>query len=287
MLQSNFMLKIDNLIEGIVCKRPSAFIKTPYVADIIPSGKESSILGHTASLGCCGLADVGATILMAPVISKKKDDKLHCDYRVYLSIIKERGQEIIVGIHPKLAEDLTESAIKNNLLSSLQNVKCYKRETTIYVEGKVDSRFDFSGIDMNGIPFIMEIKNVPLADYEDISAKDRKKKGLLYDDREINTKVAYFPDGYRKKTEDTVSPRALKHISELTLIKKESKTRCIMCYVIQRTDIESFQPSILDSQYRDAFYNAMSAGVEVITLVVNWTREGEAYFVKDNLKINV
>lgn len=287
MLQSNFMLKIDNLIEGSVCKRPSAYIKTPYVADIIPLGKDDSILGHTASLGCCGLADVGATVLMAPVKSKKNDDKLHCEYRVYLSIIKEREQETIVGIHPKLAEELVESAIKNNLLSSLQNVLTYKRETSIYVEGKVDSRFDFTGIDCNDIPFILEVKNVPLADYEDITAKDRKKRAPLYDDREIDSKVAYFPDGYRKKTEDTVSPRALKHIKELTLIKRESKTRCIMCYVIQRTDVESFQPSIIDPEYRDAFYTAMNSGVEIITLVVGWTREGTAYFVKDNLKINV
>ena len=289
MLQSNFMLKIDNLIEGSVCKRPSAYIKTPYVADIIPLGKDDSILGHTASLGCCGLADVGATVLMAPVPEKnvKNDGKLHCEYRVYLSIIKEREQETIVGIHPKLAEELVESAIKNNLLSSLQNVLTYKRETSIYVAGKVDSRFDFTGIDCNDVPFILEVKNVPLADYEDITAKDRKKRASLYDDREIDSKVAYFPDGYRKKTEDTVSPRALKHIKELTLIKRESKTRCIMCYVIQRTDVESFQPSIIDPEYRDAFYSAMNAGVEIITLVIGWTREGTAYFVKDNLKINV
>lgn len=289
MLQSKFMLKIDNLIEGTVCKRPSAYIKTPYVADIIPLGKDDSILGHTASLGCCGLADVGATVLMAPVPEKnrKNDDKLHCEYRVYLSIIKEREQETIVGIHPKLAEELVESAIKKNLLSSLQNVLTYKRETPIYVAGKVDSRFDFTGIDCNDIPFILEVKNVPLADYEDITAKDRKKRASLYETREFNSKVAYFPDGYRKKTEDTVSPRALKHIKELTLIKRESKTRCIMCYVIQRTDVESFQPSIIDPEYRDAFYTAMNSGVEIITLVVGWTREGTAYFVKDNLKINV
>ena len=289
MLQSKFMLKIDNLIEGTVCKRPSAYIKTPYVADIIPFGEDDSILGHTASLGCCGLADVGATVLMAPVPEKnrKNDDKLHCEYRVYLSIIKEREQETIVGIHPKLAEELVESAIKNNLLSSLQNVLTYKRETPIYVAGKVDSRFDFTGIDCNDVPFILEVKNVPLADYEDITAKDRKKRASLYETREFNSKVAYFPDGYRKKTEDTVSPRALKHIKELTLIKRESKTRCIMCYVIQRTDVESFQPSIIDPEYRDAFYTAMNAGVEIITLVIGWTREGTAYFVKDNLKINV
>jgi DNA-binding sugar fermentation-stimulating protein len=281
------MLQIDNLIEGSVIKRPSAYIKTPYVADIIPINAIDSILGHTASLGCCGLADVGATILMAPVPKTKKpdDNKLHCEYRVYLSVIKEINNEIVVGIHPKLAEELTESAIKNNLLNILQNVRTYKRETSIYVEGKVDSRFDFTGIDCNGVPFIMEVKNVPLADYEDITAKDRKNK--CYDTRSVDSKVAYFPDGYRKKSTDTVSPRALKHIKELTLIKSESKTRCIMCYVIQRTDVSSFQPSVIDPEYRTAFYNAMDAGVEIITLVVNWTREGKAYFVKDNLQINM
>jgi DNA-binding sugar fermentation-stimulating protein len=287
---TNLLIKIDNLIEGTIVKRPSKIIKSPYVADILPNSVEDpqEILGHTASLGCCGLADTGANVLMAKIktTNKKQTEKQKCTDRVYLSIFKdkERNQETIIGIHPKLAEDLTESALKRNLLSNLQNIKSYKRETTIYVEGKVDSRFDFSGIDCNGVPFIMEIKNVPLADYEDITAKDRKKK--CYDEFEYTSKVSYFPDGYRKKTTDTVSPRALKHIKELTLIKSESKTRCIMCYVIQRTDIKRFQPSIIDPEYRAAFKDAVNAGVEIITLVVKWTREGEAYFVRDDLPIN-
>jgi DNA-binding sugar fermentation-stimulating protein len=281
---SSLLLKIDNLIEGKVIKRPSQLIKTPYVADILPFGQESTVLAHTASLGCCGLADATATILMSPISKTNvKKDKLSCEYRVYLSLVREKCNELIVGIHPKLAEDLTESALKNNLLSRIPNVRTFKRETTIYVEGKVDSRFDFSGIDCNGVPFIMEVKNVPLADYEDITAKDRKKK--CYDDFEYNSKVAYFPDGYRKKTTDTVSPRALKHIKELTLIKKESKTRCIMCYVIQRTDVNRFQPSIIDPEYREAFKEAVASGVEIITLVIQWTREGEAHFIRDDLPI--
>ncbi len=286
---TSLMLKIDDLIEGNVIKRPSRIIKTPYVADIMPVNSDHEVLAHTASLGCCGLADVGASVLMAPskVTSNKKSDegKIKCEYKVYLSVIKERNSEIIVGIHPKLAEDLTEVALKNNLLQKLQNIKSHKRETSIYVKDKVDSRFDFTGIDDQGVPFIMEVKNVPLADYEDIYAKDRKKK--CYDDRSINSKVAYFPDGYRKKVVDTVSPRALKHIKELTLIKSESKTRCIMCYVIQRTDVESFQPSIIDPEYREAVKEAVNAGVEIITLVVKWNKEGNAYFVRDDLPINI
>jgi DNA-binding sugar fermentation-stimulating protein len=281
----SLLLKIDSLSEGSVVKRPSKFIKSPYVADIFKKDSLDTILGHTASLGCCGLADTGATVLMAPVPLKKKkdDDKLHCEYRVYLSVLLERGQEIVIGIHPKLAENLVEAALKANLLSKLQNIKKYRREAAIYVEGRVDSRFDFAGIDCNDIPFIMEVKNVPLADYEDITAKDRK--GKCYDDRPVDSKVAYFPDGYRKKSADPVSPRALKHIRELTLIKSESKTRCIMCYVIQRTDVDRFQPSIIDPEYRQAVKNAIDAGVEIITLVIRWTKEGEAYFVRDDLPI--
>lgn len=282
------LLKLDNLIEGEIIKRPSKHIKTPYVADIQICSDSIMILGHTASLGCCGLADVGARVLMAPVPKTKNNtnpDKLHCEYRVYLSVIREKDKEIIVGIFPKLAEDLTEAALKNNLLSKLINVKSYKRETKIYVPDMVDSRFDFSGIDQNGIPFIMEVKNVPLADYEDVAAKERKK--MSFDDRDINSKVAYFPDGYRKKSTDPVSPRALKHINELTLIKCMSKTRCIMCYVIQRTDINRFQPSIIDPEYREAFKEAIKSGVEIITMVVQWSRDGEALFVCDNLRINI
>ena len=281
----SLILKIDNLIEGTIIKRPSKFIKSPYVADIIPFDSiDNMVIGHTASLGCCGLSDTGSTILMSPSpISKSKSDKLRCEYRVYLSILRERNTETIVGIHPKLAEQLAESALQHNLLSKLQNIKKYRRETAIYVEGKVDSRFDFTGIDNNGIPFIMEVKNVPLADYEDITAKDRKNK--CYDDIDINSKIAYFPDGYRKKATDTVSPRALKHIKELTLIKRESKTRCIMCYVIQRTDVDRFQPSIVDPEYRQAVKEGVEAGVEIITLVVKWTKNGEAYFIRDDLFI--
>ena len=284
----SLILQLDNLIEGTIIKRPSKQIKTPYVADILPIDSTCEILGHTAALGCCGLADVGASILMCPIPKNTKNaktDKLKCSYRVYLSIFKEREKEIIIGIHPKLAENLTELALKNNYLRILQNIKCYKRETSIYVEGKVDSRFDFSGIDANGIPFIMEVKNVPLADYEDITAKERKHK--CYDNREQNSKVAYFPDGYRKKSTDTVSPRALKHIKELMLIKKESKTRCIMCYVIQRNDVSCFQPSVIDPEYQHALHDAVHFGVEIITLVINWTREGEAYFIRDDLPINL
>ena len=159
------LIKLDNLIEGQVIKRPSKYIKTPYVADILCDDEE--VLGHTASLGCCGLADVNASVLISLSPNSKSKSKpknkanMKCTHTVYLSVLREREYEQIIGIHPKLAETLTEAALNANLLTKLQNIKRYKRETAIYVKDKIDSRFDFTGMDQNNIPFIMEVKNVP------------------------------------------------------------------------------------------------------------------------------
>jgi len=289
--------KLDNLIEGTVVKRPSRHIRTPYVADVLINDEE--VLAHSPALGCCGLADVSANVLLAVSPEPKTKTKpknqanLKCSHTIYLALVKESKIinnsvtecEQIVGIHPKLAETLVESALTNNLLTKLQNIIRFRRETVIKIQDKIDSRFDFTGVDCNNIPFIMEVKNVPLADYEDITAKERVK--LTFDDREVDSKVAYFPDGYRKSTADTVSPRALKHMEELTYIKKETNIRCIMCYVIQRTDVNRFQPSVIDPQYRSAFKNAIDAGVEIITMVVSWNRNGEATFIRDDLPLSM
>ena len=129
----------------------------------------------------------------------------------------------------------------------------------------------------------MEIKNVPLADYEDMSSKERKK--MDFTGRDWNSKVAYFPDGYRKKITEPVSPRALKHVRELTTIKKETKVRCILCFVIQRTDVNRFTASVIDEEYRSAVKDAIETGVEIITLVIKWNRDGVAEFVRDDLPI--
>jgi DNA-binding sugar fermentation-stimulating protein len=129
----------------------------------------------------------------------------------------------------------------------------------------------------------MEVKNVPLADYEDVNVKERKTKN--YDNYDVNSKIAYFPDGYRKKITDTISPRALKHICELKKIKEMSKTRCIICFVIQRDDVNRFQASVVDPEYRTALKTAFDSGVEVFTLAIKWHENGVAELVKQNLPI--
>ena len=273
--------QLSNLVHGTVVKRPSASIKSPYVADV--TYEESSFLGHCPSLGCCGLADKNATIMMAP----SNNPKSKCDYTVYLSIIydEKKDKRVIVGIHPKLSEKIVENCISNRHLSWLSNFTTYKREYVVKdKELGVDSRFDFHGYDDNNNEFIIEVKTVPLADYEDIAKKDRKGKN--YDDLSFDNKVAYFPDGYRKKATDPVSPRALKHVNELRILKEEKNIRTILCFVIQRNDVSSFQPSIIDPIYREAVFAARDAGVEIYAVVCKWHENGSCELINDNLPIN-
>jgi len=272
------LVKLGSVYEALVVKRPSKTSKTPYVADITIDGGDTEHMAHTAALGCCGMVDKDRLVIMKDVHNKKNI----CKFKIMLAINVERGIKNIIGIDPKIAEELVETAMNKNLLSTLRNVRKYKREKTIST-----SRFDFIGIDQNKIPFIMEVKNVPLADYVDCYAKERKN--MDFSDRDINDKIAYFPDGYRKKQKDTVSPRALKHITELTEISKKytNRVRTIMCYVIQRRDVSSFQASNVDPIYKAAFKKAVESGVEVITLQIGWASSGVAEFIRDDVPINL
>ena len=268
------LLNVGDLYRGIVVKRPSLSCKTPYVADV--TIENENILAHTASLGCCGLADKGAIVYMRKVENKKNV----CSYKVLVSEQIEKGNTHLIGIDPKMAETIVDKCINNNILKKLKNVKIYEREKTF-----MNSRFDFTGIDENNKRFILEVKNVPLADYVDCTSKE--KKHMNFDNKNFNDKISYFPDGYRKKKDAPVSERALKHINELKDIKINHNYRTILCFVIQRTDISSFQPSNIDIYYKKAVQNAVANGVELMTIVCKWNYNGDVNFITEDLPINL
>lgn len=283
--------KLNDLLLVKVVSRPSKVCKTPYVADIeLVDG--SVVQAHCASLGCCGLCEKDCYVYASPIKSNCAQSKSKvCSYKIYLARFYEEkvicNQLItntqLIGIDPKLAETLVENALTQNYLKTLSNIKSYKREVSL-----LNSRFDFAGIDEHGKYFVLEVKNVPLADYADISSSDRKKmiKHGDFDNIAINEKISYFPDGYRKKKDAVVSERALKHINELAEITQSKIIRPIICFVVQRTDVSSFQASLLDPIYKAVFNDAVKQGVEVIVLVVSWNANGEASFVTCDLPIN-
>lgn len=282
--------EIKELYKAGIIQRPSANCKTPYVGDgffVNDENKLEYTMIHCPALGCCGLCDKDSTILVSPIPSKKgtAGEKQVCKFRAELAIYREMSKTQIIGINPKLAEVIVDNCLSKNYFKILKNLKSYKREVTY-----LNSRFDFAGTDENGIEFILEVKNVPLADYED--CLDKEKKHMDFSNRDYNSKISYFPDGYRKKVKDTVSPRALKHIQELQELVIPNKRRAIICYVIQRTDISSFQPSKIDPLYREAVINAHSKGVEIIPLVCKWsyyenTKNGVCDFISDEIKVNL
>jgi len=254
---TTILYTIPNLVQGTVQARPSKTIKSPYVADIMLDGETTTCLGHTASLGCGGLAHTSAKVLMIPTHGNK------CDYRIVLSRVLSNNSTIAptyVGIYPKLAEELVENALHSNCIPMLQNTSCVRRETSIHIEGEVHSRFDFSGLDNTGREFVLEVKNVPLAHEAVENINNTVSK----------TTRAYFPDGYRKNKNDTVSERALKHVRELQKLIELQRKRTILCFVVQRDDVEAFETAQTDPQYRNAVREANEHGVEIIVLHVKW-----------------
>jgi DNA-binding sugar fermentation-stimulating protein len=283
--------KLNDLVLVKIVSRPSKVCKTPYVADIeLDDG--SIVQAHCASMGCCGLSEKGSYIYASPIKSNTSHTKSTvCSYKIYLANFCEEKiintqlfiNKQLIGVDPKLAETLVENALTKNYLKTLTNIKTYKREVKL-----LNSRFDFAGIDEHGKYFVLEVKNVPLADYADVSSSDRKKmiKCGDFTNIAINEKISYFPDGYRKKKGAVVSERALKHINELAEITYSKIIRPIICFVVQRTDVSSFQASVLDPIYKEAFNEAIKKGVEVIVLVVSWNAQGEATFVSCDLPVN-
>ncbi len=281
-VDAEFVLyQIPDPVKGTITKRPSLHCKTPYMADVtLDSESAEEVLAHTPSLGCCGLAEKESNVILSKIESKTAKSS----HRVELSIHQEGLHQEIVGINPKLSETIAERCLQENCIAGLHNIQSYKREVTL-----LNSRFDFVGVDDQGREFVMEIKSVPLADYVDAPKKEKKKllKELPAEKRQFNHKIAYFPDGYRKNNTALVSPRALKHIQELQEIAETTDKRCILCFMIQRADATSFQPSNIDPLYKHAVQTAWKNGVEIKTVQVKWDEHGKCVFVRNDLPINL
>ena len=268
------ILQLQNTLEAYIKKRPSSVSKTPYVADIITE-KDYVTCCHTPSLGCCGMADAGSTVITTPITSK------NCisEYRAELSIFSDDKGSTIVGINPKLAEDIAKRCLEENLFQHL-TVQSFSSQKTY-----MNSRFDYAGIDHEGREFVLEIKNVPQADYVDVDKKERKNYTKEINNAKFDEKIAYFPDGFRKKSKDVISPRALKHIQELEFLAKTNSIRAILCFIIQRSDTHIFQTSHIDPIYREAVYSAWKNGVEIKTIQVQWSKEGSCTFLRNDMPI--
>tara|TARA_X000000950_G_C13793076_1_gene610205 strand:- start:321 stop:1166 length:846 start_codon:yes stop_codon:yes gene_type:complete len=275
------LFSLDEIIVGIVKKRPSINCQSPYVSDVQIS-KNKIICAHCPSLGCCGLCEANKTVILVPIKTKNVSCRI-CKYRIELAKHHEGHNVVYIGLNPRLAEKIVEESLVAGLIPQLELKTPLSYKTQVQY---LNSRFDFFGIDKFGKEFFLEVKNVPIADYVNVSKKDRKIMIEHIKTKKFNEKIAFFPEGYRKKSIDPVSPRALKHVNELKEIAQNHNKRAILCFVIQREDVSEFQISNLDAVYKNAIYDAISCGVEIKIVQVKWTREGKCYLINIDVPIH-
>lgn len=271
------------VVEGVVVARPSKKIKTPYVCDMKIIGNQSKeteidVLAYTPSLGCNGMVDKEAKV----IAMKRETGK--CGYSVVASRIEEKSNEYIVGVDPSIAEKIAGEILINGTIDGLrvESEKLQKQQTY------KDSRFDYCGVTLNNEPFVCEVKNVSIAEYENMSPRELRK--MCFDDRSYDSKIAIFPSGYKSKGK-VHSERALKHVKTLTEIKIANPVmRCILLFIVQRNDVKCFQPSNGDEIYLNALREAKKVGVEIKAVSIKWIYDKERNLMLlevDNSNLNV
>ncbi len=247
------------LRNGTVIKRPSTSVKSPYMADVkidndididINNNNDNDnddklYLAHTPSLGCNGYVDKDKQILLLP----KKGTNTKSSFSVEFAF--DELSNTYVGTNPYISNQIVYEMIENSKIPYF-NDKIFthmKREKTV-----LNSRFDIYLEDDQDNKYFVEVKTAPVKDYECNSA--------------------IFPKGYRKKKSDPFSPRAIKHVEELTKLSEESdKNKCVLIFMIPRDDIDYFSPCYEDPLYCQKISDAVKSGVKIIAISTRYSSE--------------
>lgn len=140
----------------------------------------------------------------------------------------------LVGINTQVPNHLVKESISNGKVSSLTG---YSRVLSEIPYGN-SSRIDLL-LENGQKRCFVEVKNCTL----------------------VADRVAYFPDA--------VSSRGLKHLLELER-QVQAGDRCVMFYVIQRTDANIFKPADhIDPAYGRTLRSVFNNGVEIMVYDVN------------------
>lgn len=252
--------KFDNLIIADVINRPSKQIKSPYLADIrLPKSKNTE-LAHSPGLGLCGFITTNSIIAINKI---NGNTKRKSNFTIELVLItNDENKDVWVGANPSTSNLYFRNIIEKNLLSFLPKINLIKQEVKL---PELKSRFDFL-LESKSKKYIVEVKNVPLVDYPN----DKMPSFRKFPIRKGDKRFAIFPDGYQGKKDLCVSPRALKHLKELILIKKKyPEYTPMLIFVIQREDCYGFTPNFeKDPIYSNALKQAYDEGLIIKALML-------------------
>lgn len=243
------------LFRATVLKRPSATIKSPYVADIrLDDGRVA--LCHTPGLGCSGLVETGKAIY---VTASKPGSKTA--FTSQLAECTDEQGVYHVGIHPMVSQ-----AAARNLLSRISDTATWASE--VFVDEH--TRIDYAGTLPNGKMIYVEVKTAMIS---------------LQCSKPRPARRAIFPDGYRKKLTDTVSPRAVKHAETLTELAKHPNTeQCVLLFVVPRSDCrDGLTINPTDPIYRNAVDTAWRNNVKIRAFALEYTIDGKISLDKETV----
>lgn len=136
----------------------------------------------------------------------------------------------LVGVNTNVPNTLVFESIKNNNIPGLQNYTDHFREVSTGDHSRIDILLEKKGRQ----PCYVEVKNCTL----------------------VKNRIASFPDA--------VTQRGLKHLKELQILKTAGN-RCVMFFLVQRMDADSFTPAYaIDPAYARELKRAESNGVEIL-----------------------
>ena len=241
------------LQKAIVVKRPSASIKSPYVADIrLEDG--SLALCHTPGLSCSGLVVPGRTIYVS-----KSSPKSKTAYTAQVSESVDSEGTYYIGIHPMVSQQMA-----SKMLEKISSEAVWKSEVAI----EKHTRLDFVGtLSQTGKKIYVEVKNAMISTTPNLRVQRK----------------AIFPEGYRKTKDATISPRAVKHAETLAALKKDPNTEAAyLVFIVPRKDCEAgLELNLNDPTYCKAVTAAVEAGVQIKVFGLDFHLDGSIYFVQE------
>ena len=240
-----------------VLNRPSKTVKSPYMADIEIDNKIE--LAHSPSLGLCGLIVTDVDVM----VSESKNNTRKSKYTIELvQNLNPKKKKVWIGANPLFANKLFANYLSK--FSEFENYIVEKPEVKIH-----NSRLDFLLTNKTKDKFYVEVKNVPLIEYEN------------------NIVSATFPDGYKNSKQICISDRAFKHLDDLIKLKNEGY-RVSLVFIIQRDDAEYFKPNYKrDKIYSEKLKEAFDKGVEIYAYKFKWSIKNNKATCKFLKKIKV
>ena len=229
------LLDLGTLVPATVVERPSASIKSPYVADVrLEAGTVA--LAHAPGLELGGHCVPGASVMLS---TGKEGNKT----AFAIQLVRAGDSGAWIGAHPMLGNKLVAAALQQGLLASA--LGAFSACQAEVKHG--DSRVDFVLTHADGSKTLVEVKSVVCADHAadaivpPPASKTGTKPTFSVHGGAAYSRSALFPIGRKgQKLPDgtvVVSARAIKHVRELAgAVTPDGRVKAAIVFVVNRHD---------------------------------------------------